>query len=294
IIFRLYFYFLLTLRDLVMSPRDVYEVEAVIGKRYRKGKLEYHLKWKGYDERTWVALRDCTCNEMIDEFEKERRERRSTSTDVVDLVHSSTSSRSTGSGRSSAISNGNESSLNGRSSSVSTGNERPSSSRSYGSSLDSALASILCNDPIIGANCKVVQKRHAPPAKILPQDGFAGLEVWTMGAYKEWAEKEKIEIKLDLDEEQPEMFLGKEVERIVAHWPYGEKPFYLIKTEASMGNIPTPIRDVVHGVECVAAARLFPKVLSHYTSFLAFTHRSQDLKRHIDGRKKTINKKNKN
>lgn len=34
---------------------DVYEVEAIVGKRTIKGRVQYHIKWAGWDESTWEA-----------------------------------------------------------------------------------------------------------------------------------------------------------------------------------------------------------------------------------------------
>ncbi|GMT07015.1 hypothetical protein PENTCL1PPCAC_29189, partial [Pristionchus entomophagus] len=53
------------------SDSDTYEVEAVVGRRLLKGKVQYLLKWKGYDERQWTDIEDCqSCTEKIEDFEK--------------------------------------------------------------------------------------------------------------------------------------------------------------------------------------------------------------------------------
>ncbi|CAF0817500.1 unnamed protein product [Didymodactylos carnosus] len=61
------------------SEGSEYEVEKILDKRRRNGKLEYLLKWLGYDdsENKWVRAEDLNCPELIAQFEfeteKERR-----------------------------------------------------------------------------------------------------------------------------------------------------------------------------------------------------------------------------
>jgi len=55
---------------------ELFEVEAIVGKRIQQGILEYQVKWKDYSEaeNTWepaVNLMDCT--DLIREFELTRR-----------------------------------------------------------------------------------------------------------------------------------------------------------------------------------------------------------------------------
>ncbi|KAK3735990.1 hypothetical protein QZH41_006322 [Actinostola sp. cb2023] len=44
----------------VEKEDDVYQIESVVKKRKRKGKLEYLVKWKGYPDKfnSWVPARD--------------------------------------------------------------------------------------------------------------------------------------------------------------------------------------------------------------------------------------------
>ena len=50
-----------------------YEVEVVLDKRMRKGKLEYFVKWKNYDETTWEPLAHLSnVKDLIDAFEKKQ------------------------------------------------------------------------------------------------------------------------------------------------------------------------------------------------------------------------------
>ena len=55
------------------DEEGVYEVEVVLDKRVKKGKLEYYVKWKHYDEWTWepVAHLDNVKN-LIEDFERRR------------------------------------------------------------------------------------------------------------------------------------------------------------------------------------------------------------------------------
>ena len=47
-----------------------YEVEGVIGKRVdRNNVIQYQVKWKGYDEVTWVSTNDLNCPEFVAAYE---------------------------------------------------------------------------------------------------------------------------------------------------------------------------------------------------------------------------------
>lgn len=50
---------------------EVYEVEAVVAKRQRKGATEYLVQWKGFTERTWEPERNLSCDELIREYERQ-------------------------------------------------------------------------------------------------------------------------------------------------------------------------------------------------------------------------------
>ena len=55
-----------------MSEEE-YEVEQIVNKRLRKGKAEYLVKWKGWDDpddNTWEPVAHLECKELIDEYEK--------------------------------------------------------------------------------------------------------------------------------------------------------------------------------------------------------------------------------
>lgn len=65
---------------------DVFTVEKIVGKRKRRGKVEYLIKWEGYPEasNTWEKQEDVFCTELIQAFEADlqarsaKRKRKST------------------------------------------------------------------------------------------------------------------------------------------------------------------------------------------------------------------------
>jgi len=55
-----------------MSEEE-YEVESIVNKRLRKGKAEYLVKWKGWedpDDNTWEPIAHLDCKDLIDEYER--------------------------------------------------------------------------------------------------------------------------------------------------------------------------------------------------------------------------------
>ena len=55
-----------------MSDDEQYEVEIIMGKRKRRGRTEYLVKWKGWDspeDNSWEPLKNLECQDLIGEFE---------------------------------------------------------------------------------------------------------------------------------------------------------------------------------------------------------------------------------
>ena len=67
-----------------MSEEDDFQVEKILKKRIKNGKIEYYLKWLGYsdDDNTWEPKDNLNCPELIEEFEREQ-ERKSSRSDSV-------------------------------------------------------------------------------------------------------------------------------------------------------------------------------------------------------------------
>merc|ERR1719266_159186 len=60
------------------SDAEVYEVEKLLDKRVKKGKTEYLVKWKGYEdesENTWEPMDNLDCEDKIQEFENKQKEK---------------------------------------------------------------------------------------------------------------------------------------------------------------------------------------------------------------------------
>ena len=56
-----------------LTSEQDYEIEKILEKRVHKGKLQYFVKWKNFDETTWEPLSHLKdVRDMIDEFEKKQ------------------------------------------------------------------------------------------------------------------------------------------------------------------------------------------------------------------------------
>ena len=55
-----------------------YEVEKILRKRVKNGKVEYYLKWRGFgmEDCTWEPREHLTCEDLIRQFEDDEKESR--------------------------------------------------------------------------------------------------------------------------------------------------------------------------------------------------------------------------
>jgi hypothetical protein len=54
---------------LLTAQEDEYVIDAIIKTRTKRGKLEYLVSWKGYDDQTWEAAETMQNAEALDAWE---------------------------------------------------------------------------------------------------------------------------------------------------------------------------------------------------------------------------------
>merc|ERR1711890_113210 len=58
-----------------MSSEEIYDIEEIVESRFKAGKKEYLIKWKGYgpEENTWEVEENILSPEIIKEFEDKKK-----------------------------------------------------------------------------------------------------------------------------------------------------------------------------------------------------------------------------
>ncbi|GMS94859.1 hypothetical protein PENTCL1PPCAC_17034, partial [Pristionchus entomophagus] len=262
----------------IQHKMSKFEVEEILDKRTTKlGKVEYRIKWRGYTTPSWEEERNCSgCTDLIAQFEEKRKDSNGTAGHKVTSARRSNHAVD-GSLATTDQPSSSRQSARGRSAAGADTTAQTSSMASRRSRMEDALEKTLTELISIQPSYTAPQgnrKRAASlaqsiaPAKILKQNELRGIKIWSFDAYAEWAETAGLDLTRALDANAVEMFLGHAVARIVAHYPHGAVPYFLIMTEMTKGK---KVTDVIHAVDSILATRLFPSIVAQYSNGLAYS-----------------------